>query len=79
MARFPRKEGRQPHHSLNWGGKRPGAGRRRFMLPETVPDVTPHENYDKPLDYRCWKLKSSPPTARPTSSTRLRSLTFSGR
>ena len=30
---------RQPYHNPNWGGARPGSGRPRLILPETVVDV----------------------------------------
>lgn len=43
--------GRQYYHSLNWGGARPGSGRPKLVLPETVIDVTPQPDYKKPLDY----------------------------
>ena len=48
--------GRQPHHSTNWGGVRPGAGRPVGSTggrskKEAVVDATPQAGFVKPLDY----------------------------
>jgi hypothetical protein len=56
---LPLPGGRQPYHNPNWGGARPGWGRPRLILPETVVDVTPKPEFAKPLDY-LWSRMNDP-------------------